>query len=1663
MRTKLIQTEYAEALGFATDAISQVCDFLSEHSHAPVQKFNEQIELVRQHHPHDMPGLDQLPKSTLKQIGIMANFFGHYQTQVKLQSKTPLIDAIAPTVADQLSNVGIDAIISKMKYGAKGVSNALFISGLAKALDDYDPFHQAVARLAKQQDTKIQQHLDKLDENYGNVINAAMHVGAKNHVLDAEFNVHMQSMFARAIDGILDPIKDAVVDGVNKVKDFLFSEETDFKMKRTNYEGGLMQASSLMDPSLNLQDMMDEVVKKNFNILIARCGNNRQKIEELNTTFSKYAQEHRQMLANINDTVEDNNQKIVKTLNYVVTINKKLTRMEQKANTAKQQAQVLANFQGVTDAFNLISNIGQVSNNKGIQIFGAVGMSLTQGILGVAKLTGTMGVSRVIGAAMLTPATAIIGAALTIGSLFLNKNQGKKQAKAMQQLFEAISKQIVNLHQDMHRGFKLVYNNQEKMWNMLVDNFCCVYNNFYSLFIQTNRIETKIDAMAISVEEIKQTLQQHALAQKCDEVQKVQNNSLRALFAYIENKEERYDERIRKTLQLIEEQLHFSLSDNCRNLSDQNNHLSGWFYVLHFEALLSQKDFSEFTVELTNVVNFTWWRNIVGCYLQVAFCVTMDSPVVTGQKQQVGELIKKTAGATSQFIEQIMDERFIKAFLNCYQNKLEKIHQSAKTILDEMNRKYSKAGMTEYAKNVIANQQPVIHWGPILKAIKKESKYQSNHYKEYEKLIAYAKEYNKCLEGFRFDFENLFMNAGVDFSHIYPHLQPIDEASYQGYKPKSETVDVGGRNVELHYIDGELKNPFKGYVATKNAIDRFTLKVRNHLRVQKEYLDSVQHFVELSELLLNNDISVDTSTAHVENQHENLTNFTFKAKEENETMYMPGKKQPNKSASIVRHWSEGQEIDVFESAEYNENFFRPEVDSFFDFSADLKKRKAKYASQQRQFSAENINDILQEIQPAFEAIKAINGYDAVYVLGDSGVGKSTLLNTLFGCEYQVKGYGIRANVERTNKVDELFIRGDGADSQTLFPKVVSAPGKDFALCDMPGMYENRGENKRICAATVAHLLNLTLQENKKMVRGIVFVIDSNDLVAKGKSFRQNMLALGKMLKCHYQFISESVSFVITKDKELTFDEIEKYIKKQHTSLSNINNQNRTEDENIIFGVLTQMKLMTENTTLRKRFHITGKVLGDTLRKELIESVSACIRQSSASVDFFEHNKSQEKFIEHIQEAAKRYLAYKQQSQNFNKIMSDVRKASHVREDAVKDLSTRICALKRKHASKKDDSVRLKNEKETLKAEIKVLEATVKEHDDNIKAIKNKTDLRNIGKPITFTHKAEMVPETKGKWKEVDVNKKRPFETINFAYNTHKAKGWTVHPDTLRTQKVLKNSKYKKRHHWDEVWCTKVVSVPSQAQCDVERSTDEYPHPISVITDSTPGVTVNLIEDAGNRNHNKWKITYCLGQDCDFKATVQAQERYLDDNPKALRNYEEAKKKAEADIIKYKGRLSKLEEEIKVNNDYFKQGKTVELTTKYEGLLKQYEKEIANLKVQKVQCASEIAAVNGYLVEHQASFQSIYDILKILKFTDEEGIVQRFMQTFSSHGPEQKPTENNTTTINDTESNMGADNPARNHSTVYGGHGKTQTKTNAKLQENTAANANRHVKSLVNVK
>uniref|UniRef100_A0A0G4FI44 G domain-containing protein n=1 Tax=Chromera velia CCMP2878 TaxID=1169474 RepID=A0A0G4FI44_9ALVE len=169
-----------------------------------------------------------------------------------------------------------------------------------------------------------------------------------------------------------------------------------------------------------------------------------------------------------------------------------------------------------------------------------------------------------------------------------------------------------------------------------------------------------------------------------------------------------------------------------------------------------------------------------------------------------------------------------------------------------------------------------------------------------------------------------------------------------------------------------------------------------------------------------------------------------------------------------------------------------------------------------------------DVQKAKEA----EGVDLVVLLGCSGAGKSSAVNSLAGCKMQLEAKGededeVVVVAEDSMRVEVAPI-GHSGKSETFFPEISrwEEAGDSFFFCDCPGFGDNRGAE-----VNTANAVNVcqTLRRSSS-VRLLVLLESSAVGTAKGAAARPSASTMEQFFGGpeNVEKHKESIAFAITK-------------------------------------------------------------------------------------------------------------------------------------------------------------------------------------------------------------------------------------------------------------------------------------------------------------------------------------------------------------------------------------------------------------------------------------------------------------------------------------------------------------------------------------------------------
>jgi len=190
---------------------------------------------------------------------------------------------------------------------------------------------------------------------------------------------------------------------------------------------------------------------------------------------------------------------------------------------------------------------------------------------------------------------------------------------------------------------------------------------------------------------------------------------------------------------------------------------------------------------------------------------------------------------------------------------------------------------------------------------------------------------------------------------------------------------------------------------------------------------------------------------------------------------------------------------------------------------------------------------LQKVMNSIQTIKQradseAKGKDIVLVVGNTGAGKSTLVNYLAGCRMREEMIpnSIDLGIVAENPIMEI---GHGFPSKTEFPQMYKDPYTNLTYCDCPGFLDNRGASFEISNAYAIKRIALTAKSIK-----IVVLIDYHGLKSeRAENLRQTLEMLRKLLGDGVLGYASSVQLLVSHAPigELSLEGLKNYIRKEN--------------------------------------------------------------------------------------------------------------------------------------------------------------------------------------------------------------------------------------------------------------------------------------------------------------------------------------------------------------------------------------------------------------------------------------------------------------------------------------------------------------------------------------
>ena len=148
---------------------------------------------------------------------------------------------------------------------------------------------------------------------------------------------------------------------------------------------------------------------------------------------------------------------------------------------------------------------------------------------------------------------------------------------------------------------------------------------------------------------------------------------------------------------------------------------------------------------------------------------------------------------------------------------------------------------------------------------------------------------------------------------------------------------------------------------------------------------------------------------------------------------------------------------------------------------------------------ESISLIFSYIQQAKQTLQQIDGKQSFCLIGNTGSGKSTTINYLYGCQ-MIESDPADGQLERVIEAKNPIAKiGHDLRSETLVPSSFCLPNSDIVLCDMPGYLENRGSE-----INIANSVNIRDIANRSKIK-LLFLVNYHSIKAdRGEGLKSSI-------------------------------------------------------------------------------------------------------------------------------------------------------------------------------------------------------------------------------------------------------------------------------------------------------------------------------------------------------------------------------------------------------------------------------------------------------------------------------------------------------------------------------------------------------------------------------
>ncbi len=503
------------------------------------------------------------------------------------------------------------------------------------------------------------------------------------------------------------------------------------------------------------------------------------------------------------------------------TVNQHLAHFFHRSSQLSSQEMIAS----AKSMYGVIGKIGEQIDSRGLQRVAGVGQQLVNfhQVLGKLNINLPMLGSFTQLSSFLNPAVGAISAGIALFSAFGFGRRKKSSASggADTQLVKAIQA----LHSEMRQSFGQVFQNQQRLFESVMQLGEFTQNGFIQVGRQLERIMRQNEQLLGAVDRnYDATISQSVRGQ---EERLTELDHQADAFLGFDHESRQRDELMLDILQRIERRCNFYAAHNdFKSIQwKSNTPFNGWFHLDHLQVLVNRKEFLDFQFKFFDIANVFLWQRVLNCYFEIhSYATASEDEGVVKQHYRVLQMIMKTGEATKHFVDTVMKFDFFKAFFAYYQSKLDAIKTDAEGLLKLIEDFYSEAAMTTRAEACVAMNAASPDKGRLAEPFKANSSFNdldalkdllTKKIRNYNELVKELQQNQAILLSLlHLDVDAVSGNALVTKTR---GLREIREELYDSLAQ----VEKSTHGLGFFCITGSVENPFRSFTVSDEEVLAF--------------------------------------------------------------------------------------------------------------------------------------------------------------------------------------------------------------------------------------------------------------------------------------------------------------------------------------------------------------------------------------------------------------------------------------------------------------------------------------------------------------------------------------------------------------------------------------------------------------------------------------------------------------------------------------------------------------------------------------------------------------------------------------------------------------------------------------------------------------------------